>query len=295
MSGEPYSHRVAMNDAVDWRADLGGGTTVALVQAGTFTSDAGTIFGPVPRIMWDRLVEAEINPDHTLTQALNCLMVETPAGRVLVETGIGEHMDEKRRQHRGVQGDAILPALRNAGFDPDTIDIVAVSHLHFDHAGGFLTADGERAFTRARIVAQAEEWESALGSNPRLQASYEQDDLRLSEAWARPNSPRGDEEVLPGVTVVRTGGHSGGHQAIVVRGQNGTVGFFGDLCMRPWSANPRWVPSFDDFPLTSVEVKASLFRQASEEGWTVVLSHDPRAPIGRLVPDRDRFRFEPTV
>ena len=58
------------------------------------------------------------------------------------------------------------------------------------------------------------------------------------------------------MSVVRTGGHSGGHQAIVVRGPSGTVGFFGDLCMRPWSANPRWVPSFDDFPLTSVEVKA---------------------------------------
>ncbi len=94
---------------------------------------------------------------------------------------------------------------------------------------------------------------------------------------------------------MRTGGHSGGHQAIVVRGPNETVGFFGDLCMRPWSANPRWVPSFDDFPLTSVEVKASLFRQATEEGWTVVLSHEPRRPVGRFVADRDRYRFEPTL
>ena len=284
-----------VNQTVDWSTDLGGGVRIALIQAGTFTSDAGTIFGPVPRIMWDRLVAAEINADHTLTQALNCLLVETPAGRVLVETGIGEHMDEARRQHRGVAGHAILPALVAAGFDPTTIDVVAVSHLHFDHAGGFLTAEGGRAFARARIVAQAEEWEFALGSNPRLQASYEQEDLRLAESWARPGSPRGDEEVLPGVTVVRTGGHSGGHQAIVVRGDRGTVGFFGDLCMRPWSANPRWVPSFDDFPLTSVEVKASLFRQAAEEGWTVVLSHEPRRPVGRFVADRDRYRFEPTI
>ena len=284
-----------LNEGVDWRTDLGGGVRIALVQAGTFTSDAGTIFGPVPKIMWERLVEAEINPDHTLTQALNCLMVETPAGRVVVETGIGEYMDDRRRQHRGVAGDPILPALRKAGFDPATVDVVAVSHLHFDHAGGLVTAEGGRAFPRARIVAQAEEWDFALGSNPRLQASYEQDELRLSEPWARPGAVRGDEEVMPGVSVVRTGGHSGGHQAIVVRGPNETVGFFGDLCMRPWSTNPRWVPSFDDFPLTSVEVKASLFRQAAEEGWTVVLSHEPRRPIGRITADRDRFRFEPLV
>jgi glyoxylase-like metal-dependent hydrolase (beta-lactamase superfamily II) len=284
-----------LNDSVDWRTELGGGVRVALVQAGSFTSDAGTVFGPVPRILWDRLVAAEINPDHTLTQALNCLLVETPAGRVLVETGVGERMDERHRTARGVRGLAILPALTAAGFDPDTVDVVAVSHLHFDHAGGLLTADGNRAFTRARLVAQADEWRFALGTNPRLQASYEQEDLRLVEPWGRGDAADGDEEVLPGVSVVRTGGHSGGHQAIVVRGPSRTVGFFGDLCMRPWSANPRWVPSFDDFPLTSVEVKASLFRRATEEGWTVVLSHEPRRPVGRFVADRDRYRFEPIV
>jgi aminoglycoside phosphotransferase len=63
--------------------------------------------------------------------------------------------------------------------------------------------------------------------------------------------------------------------------------------MRPWSANPRWVTAFDDFPLTSVEVKASLFRQAAEEEWTVVLSHEVRQPVRRLVRDRDRFRWAP--
>ena len=281
--------------SVDWRTDLGGGVSVALVQAGTFTSDAGTVFGPVPKGMWQRLVEAEINPDHTLTQALNCLLVETPAGRVLVETGIGERMDDHHRAQRGVVGKPILAALRDAGFDPASIDIVTVSHLHFDHAGGLLTAAGGRAFERARMVAQADEWRFALGSNPRLQASYEQEDLRLVEPWGRPGSADGDAEVLAGVEVIRTGGHSGGHQAVVVRGSRGVVGFFGDLCMRPWSANPRWVPSFDDFPLTSVEVKASLFRRAAEEGWTVVLSHEPRRPVGRFVADGAKIRFEPTI
>jgi glyoxylase-like metal-dependent hydrolase (beta-lactamase superfamily II) len=284
-----------LSETVDWRTDLGGGVTVALVQAGTFSSDAGTVFGPVPRQMWQRLVEAEINPDHTLTQALNCLLVETPAGRVLVETGIGERMDEHHRAQRAVTGQPILPALHDAGFDPASVDIVAVSHLHFDHAGGLLTSDGGRAFARAGVVAQADEWRFALGSNPRLQASYEQDDLRLVEPWGRPSSADGDAEVLPGVEVIRTGGHSGGHQAIVVRGSSGTLGFFGDLCMRPWSAHPRWVPSFDDFPLTSVEVKETLFRRAAEEGWTVVLSHEPRRPVGRFNVDGKRIRFEPLV
>ncbi|MFV2064112.1 MAG: hypothetical protein ACC726_11465, partial [Chloroflexota bacterium] len=161
-----------------------------------------------------------------------------------------------------------------------------------DHAGGLLTAAGEPAFPRARIVAQAEEWDFALGTNPRLTASYDQDELRLVERWARPTSADSDEELLPGVHLRRTGGHSGGHQAIVVRGKERTVGFFGDLFMRPWQANPKWIPSFDDFPLTSVEVKASLFAEAAEEGWTIVLSHEPREPVGRLIAEHKRYRFE---
>ena len=60
-----------------------------------------------------------------------------------------------------------------------------------------------------------------------------------------------------------------------------------------FAANPRWVTAFDDFPLDSVSQKAELFRQAAEEGWYVVLSHESKRPIGRVERDRDRFRYVP--
>ena len=247
----------------------------------------------MPRILWDRLVAEEITADHRLGQALNCLLIETPAGRVLVETGIGERLSDKTREMRRYEGDSILPALRQAGFEPGSVDVVAMSHLHFDNAGGLLDASGARAFPRAVIVAQRAEWEIALGTNSRLVASYDQHELRLVRDWGVAGWADGERELLPGVSVVPTGGHSAGHQAIVVRGGRRTVAFFGDLAMRPWSANPRWVTAFDDFPLDSVAVKGELFRQAVAEDWTIVLSHEPRTPVGRLLPDRDRFVFEP--
>jgi glyoxylase-like metal-dependent hydrolase (beta-lactamase superfamily II) len=285
---------VSTNDAVDWRRDLGGGTSVALVQAGTFRSDAGALFGPVPRLLWNRWVSDEIDDENRLLQALNCLLIETPGGRVLVETGIGERIDEKNRAMRGYDGPWIVEALRAAGFDPGTIDIVAMSHLHFDHAGGLLAADGARAFPRASIVAQRAEWEIALGDNPRLVASYVQPELRLVADWGADGWVDGERELVPGVTAIPTGGHSAGHQAIVVRAAGAPpLAFFGDLAMRPWSANPRWVTAFDDFPLDSVTVKGDLFAQAADEGWTIVLSHEREHPIGRLVRDRDRYRYDP--
>lgn len=287
---------MTINDTVAWRADLGGGTTVALIRAGTFRSDAGTLFGPVPRVLWGKLVADEIDDQHRVVQALNSLVIETPAGRVLVETGIGERVDDRTRAIRAYDGPPIVPALLAAGVDPGSIDIVAMSHLHFDHAGGLLRADGGRAFPRATIVAQRAEWEIALGDNPRLVASYVQPELLLVRDWGAEGWVDGERELLPGVSVIPTGGHSAGHQAIRVRGTGDaarTLVFFGDLFMRPWGANPRWVTSFDDFPLDSVRRKVELFAQAVDESWLVVLSHEPTYPMGWLERDRDRFVYRP--
>jgi glyoxylase-like metal-dependent hydrolase (beta-lactamase superfamily II) len=248
----------------------------------------------VPWVLWGKLVEGEVDDKRRLLQALNCLLIETKSGRVLVETGIGERVDEKTRDQRDYQGPPIAAALETAGFPPESINVVAMSHLHFDHAGGLLRADGSHAFPHAKIVAQKAEWEVALGDNPRLVASYVQPELRLVETWGKQGWADGEHEIMPGVTVVPTGGHSTGHQAVVVRGGEGgrTLAFFGDLLMRTWAANPRWVTAFDDFPLDSVVRKAELFAQAVDEDWTVVLSHEAKHPIGRLLRDRDRFRFE---
>ncbi len=283
-------------EALDWSTELGGGTRVSLIQAGTFRSDAGALFGPVPRLLWDKLVTDEIDHDHRLLQALNCLLVETPAGRVLIETGIGERITDKVREMRAYEGQPIVAAMTDAGFEPGSVDLVVMSHLHFDHAGGLLRADGARAFPRATIVAQRAEWEIALDDNSRIVASYDQPELRLVAAWGGDGAVEGEKELLPGVSVSMTGGHSKGHQAIVVRGTGAdakALAFFGDLGMRPWSANPRWVTSFDDFPLDSVEAKGELFRRAVEEDWLIALSHEPLTPIGRLAPHRDRYRFDP--
>lgn len=281
-----------LNESVHWSAELGRGTRVALIQAGHFRSDAGSLLGPVPRMMWNDLVTDEIDHQHRILQALNCLLVETPAGRVLVETGIGDRIGDKGRAMRAYEGPWIVPALEKAGFDPESVDAVVVSHLHYDHAGGVLRANGDLAFPRASFIAQLAEWKIAMGDNPRLVAGYDQPELRLVRDLGLHGTVDGEVEILPGVTVIPTGGHSAGHQGVLIRGREKTVAFFGDLCMRPWSANPRWVTAFDDFPLDSVTAKASLFARAADEGWTIVLSHEPLHPVGRLLRDRDRYRYE---
>jgi glyoxylase-like metal-dependent hydrolase (beta-lactamase superfamily II) len=282
-----------LNDNVDWTLDLGGGVRVALIQAGTFKMDVGVALGPVPRRLWQRVVHEEVDGDNRMPQALNCLLVETAAGRVLVETGIGERLDNDTYLKRGVEGDPILPTLRKAGFEPETVDFVVLSHLHFDHAGGLLRADGRRAFQNAAVIAQLAEWEIALQDNPRIMASYDQPELLLVRELGILTAPDGETELMPSVTVFRTGGHTAGHQGVVVRGATKTLAFFGDLAMRPWSFNPRWTTSYDDFPLDSVVKKQQLFHRAVEEEWIIVLSHERKRPVGRISARGSSYQFTP--
>lgn len=277
--------------AFPWSVDLGG-LTVRLLRAGRFRTDAGAFFGPVPRLLWEPLVRDELDELDRIWVAANCLLVETADRRVLVESGLGE-LDPETAARVGFEGPSIRAALAEVGLGPADVDLVVLSHLHSDHAGGIADPAGDLSFPGATIVVQADELAIALRRNARLAAAYDQARLRALAGRLTDSAVDGEVELLPGVSVVRTGGHSGGHQVVIVRGRDGVVCFPGDLAPRPWAANPRWITTYDDFPLASVARKASLFRRAAEEGWLVVCSHEPETPVGRLVADRDRYRFEP--
>ena len=210
---------MAMNDAVDWRADLGGGVHVALVQAGTFRSDAGSpvragAVGPVGRARRRRgRRQAPAAPGAQLPADRNARAAVCSSRRASASASTTRPGRCVPTRARGS-----WRRWRRPGSCRRPSNVVAMSHLHFDHAGGLLRADGSRAFPHAKIVAQKAEWEVALGDNPRLVASYVQPELELVKDWGAQGWADGEREVLPGVSVVPTGGHSTGHQAIVVRG-----------------------------------------------------------------------------
>ena len=265
-----------INDAVDWRGPRRR-DPAALIQAGTFRSDAGALFGPVPWGLWGSLVTDEIDDKRRLLQALNCLLVETPAGRVLVETGIGERVNDKVRELRAYDGSPVVPALEAAGFDAG--DRRRRGHEPPPLRPRRRPPAGRRheAFPRATIVAQRAEWEVALDDNTRIVASYDQPELSLSATGARTAGRTASAELLPGCRSCRPGGTRPGTRRSSCGRRTGRrpLAFFGDLCMRPWSANPRWVTSFDDFPLNRSRCKGDLFAQAADEDWLIVLSHEP--------------------
>ncbi|HEX7957164.1 MAG TPA: MBL fold metallo-hydrolase, partial [Pyrinomonadaceae bacterium] len=184
---------------------------VEVVPGGEFRLDGGAMFGVVPRALWRRVAPPD-DENRVLLNA-NCLYVEGAGERVLVETGMGDKWSPRQREMYGVAGG---PALAESlygrtGCRAADVTVVVNTHLHFDHAGGNTTLDGEGqavpAFPNARYLVSRAEFEHAESPHERDRASY------LPENW-RPLAASGQlelmpdaYEVVPGLTVETVPGH----------------------------------------------------------------------------------------
>jgi glyoxylase-like metal-dependent hydrolase (beta-lactamase superfamily II) len=260
-----------------------GGIAVRVVRAGWFRPDAGGFFGVVPQALWSRFVTADER--GRILCRLNLLLVEAGGHRLLVETGTGVLMSDKDRDIKGVEGGDPAEALRAVGEDPASIDYVVVTHLHYDHAGGMLGPDGRPAFPNARYVVQRDEAEAAHGDELRVQGIMEVEQLDAVRAAGQLAEVNGEVEVIPGVRVLRTGGHTRGSQAVLIGGDGpgrrsddplpDRAIFWGDLIPTRWQVPVRWTSAYDDYPIDAIEVRNELVARAAAEGWWCYFTHDP--------------------
>ena len=275
-----------------------GGVTVRIVRAGWFRPDAGGFFGVVPKPLWSRFTSTDDR--GRLLCRLNLLLIDAGGKRVLVETGTGVRMSDKDRDIKGIEGGDPAEALRVVGEDPDEIDYVVVSHLHYDHAGGMIGADGKPAFRNARYVVQRDDVEAARSDELRQQGVMEAEQVELVRAAGQLAEVSGVVELVEGVTLTRTGGHTRGSQAVLIGSDRpgGRAGdpseraiFFGDLIPTRWQLPVRWTSAYDDYPIDAIEIRNELVPKAAAEGWWCYFTHDPGdLPVRIEATDKGGFR-----
>ena len=270
---------------------------IHLLVSNRMRFDGGMAFGVVPKVLWERHKPAD---GDNLVEAACVGVVVRHNGRVIVcETGIGNKLPEKRaRQVALREPEGLLERLRRLGIRPEEVDVVLASHLHWDHAGGFTRRDADGhvqvTFPRAKHFVQRSEWDFAQAPDPRSRAGYiEEDYLPAAEAGAV-EFLDGDAEVLPGVEVRLTGGHTPGHQVCLFRAGELACVVTGDLVpMRP-HLRLAWNLGADLDVLRVMQEKARLLEEAERHRWLLVLSHEADGPAGYVEPGGE-FNPEPLL
>ncbi|HUG41940.1 MAG TPA: MBL fold metallo-hydrolase [Longimicrobiales bacterium] len=281
------------------RARALGRFRIHALEAGLQRLDGGAMFGVVPKPLWERRIPAD---DHNrIPLALRCLLVETPDALVLVDTGAGNKDDEKFREIYGIENDGtptrLEDAIRDAGHDPADVDVLISTHLHFDHAGGNTVREPDGrirpAFPRAKHYVQKGEFEFAHIRNERIRASYLGDNYDpVDEAglWTFVDGPA---EILPGVEVIPTPGHTPHHQSVLLRSEDRAACFLADVMPTSAHLPLPWIMGYDLEPLVTLESKRELLATAREQDWLLVFEHDPVVPWGRLDPTEKRPKLLP--
>ncbi len=298
-----------------------GNISLYALSDGFFGLDGGAMFGVVPRVMWQKRNPPD--PNNRIKLALRSLLIVTPAERILVDTGVGRKYGSKFDEMFNVDNSDNLPdSLRRAGYAPEDITIVVQTHLHFDHCGWATRLDSRGrtvpTFPKARYVVQAQEWQDAVTPNRRTRGSYRPDDFLPLQAAGQLELVEGDIELVPGVSLVRTGGHTRGHQIVLIqtkaeaRNQNAegrstdpqsqnpgprttppAAVFWGDLVPTTSHIDVPYIMGYDTFPLATMEQKEKLVARAAAEAWLCFFEHDPEFACGRIERDGERYLFRP--
>jgi glyoxylase-like metal-dependent hydrolase (beta-lactamase superfamily II) len=261
---------------------------------GFFRLDGGAMFGVVPKPLWERRAPADER--NRIRLGLRPLLVRGKK-TMIIDAGIGAKMDAKSVEIYGIDRSRNLDhTLGEAGLADGDIDIVLASHLHFDHAGGF-TAVGESGrivprFPRARYVVRTAEWEDATHPHERNRASYLPENfVPLAEAGVL-DLVAGDEWIMPGVRVVRTGGHAMHHQIVMIESDGRTAVFAADLIPTTAHIDEPWIMGYDLYPMDTLAFKRQFVREAIEREYLVFFEHDPEVAAGYIRDENGRRRVE---
>jgi glyoxylase-like metal-dependent hydrolase (beta-lactamase superfamily II) len=267
------------------------------IQAGGQSLDGGAMFGVVPKPLWERRIAPDAR--NRIQLGMRCLLIEHEAGPILIDTGAGNKEDPKFYDIYGVENTGspgptcLEDGLRAVGVKPEDIPLVINTHLHFDHAGGNTTrgTDGSirATFPNARYVVQEGEYRYATNTNERTAGSYFNHNFVPLHDAGQFDFVTGEREIVSGVRVLPTPGHTPHHQSILIESAGDRALFIADLAPTASHLPLAWIMGYDVEPLVTLETKRRVLTQAAAENWLIVFEHDAKVAWSPIVKEGKGF------
>lgn len=228
----------------------------------------------------DPAVIAALAPSGLVESSVNAFLVQNGDTNILIDTGMGA----------GAGGE-LVHSLALLGLTPADIDVILLTHMHFDHIGG-LARDGRPVYPNAALrIANAEQafWlapdAANLKGNPYI-------DFGPAKAAVAAYSGRLQgfdygQEAAPGVLAVRAVGHTPGHTAYLVQSGGWKLLIWGDVthAMALQMPHPEIYPAYDYDPVTATTTRQTILEQVSRDNIPVAGMHIPFPGVGRIQKD----------
>jgi len=181
----------------------------------------------------------------------------------------------------------------NAGFDPDEVTLVLMSHLHYDHSGGLVVEEHGRyepSFPQAEYVVQKGEWDFAITGKS---SSYHQEIFEVLERSAKLTLVEGRGEFKPGIRYELSGGHCPFHQVWWLEEQGDKVFFGGDELPEPEQLIRRFIAKYDYDGRKAMQLREEYGKIAAAEGWKCLFYHAKAGAVGTVKYDNESFIVTP--
>lgn len=266
---------------------------VCPIPTGIFGLDGGAMFGTVPKVLWER----SNPPDekNRIPMEARALLLKSPACNILIDTGNGKDFVAKYGDKLGQKfaemyniddnGPSLLKSLAAHGVQPEDIHHVILTHLHFDHAGGATTEKNGKlvpTFPKAQYYVQKGNLETARTPNLRERASYYPANFQpLLDAGVL-KVLEGPQDILPGVSVVISNGHTQAQQVVKVSDGQRTLLYCGDMVPTSSHVKTPWLMGYDLHPLTLMEEKQKYLSEAADHSWYLFFEHDPYCDAAQI-------------
>jgi glyoxylase-like metal-dependent hydrolase (beta-lactamase superfamily II) len=247
------------------------------LNGGVTHLDGGAMFGVVPKALWSR--KYPVNDQNQIELRTDPILLQTGDKNILIDVGIGNgKLSEKQKRNFGVlEESAIVKDLETLGLTPEDINMILMTHLHFDHVCGLNRWDAGKeeyvsVFPNASIHVSSIEWEEMKNPNIRSRNTYWEMNWKGIEGQVRPF----EKEVTldQGIKMVHTGGHSDGHSIIELVQGDEILLHMADLMPTHAHSPSLWVLAYDDYPMTSIYAKEKWIKEGIASNAWFTFYHD---------------------